>query len=387
MEYEQLKEILFAEIERLAPEINELNDQLASEPELGFEEYKSSKAIAEILSRHGLEVEMPFAGMPTAFKAAFDGGGDKKVALLAEYDALPGIGHACGHNVSGSISVLAGLALSKIKENLNGGVDLVGTPAEEGDGAKVEMAEQGLFKDYDLAMMVHLDSRTRVNSRFLALDGLEFTFRGQASHAAAAPWEGKNALNGVQLMFHALDMLRQHVRDDVRIHGIVADGGEACNIVPEKAVAHFFIRAREREYLDNVKGMVLDCAKGSAIATQTEVETGKLCPTLSDLKPNPAGDDLMAECYRELGLPDLKEEYGAGSSDIGSTSYQCPTLHPRLAIADTRAKLHTREFAEFVKGEHAHNAILKGAKILGLACLKFFGDPKKAEQVKSDFLG
>lgn len=386
MEYERLTQSLLAEIEKLAPEIYILSDQLADEPELGFEEYKSSKAIAEILSRHGLKVEMPFAGIPTAFKADIEGKGDKKVALLAEYDALPGIGHACGHNVSGSISVLAGLALSKIKEQMNGKVDLVGTPAEEGDSAKVIMTEQGLFKEYDLAMMVHLDNKTRVNTRFLALDGLEFTFRGKASHAAVAPWEGKNALNGVQLMFHALDMLRQHVKDDVRIHGIVADGGEACNIVPEKAVAHFFIRAKEREYLDEVKEMVLDCAKGAAIATQTEFETAQLCPTLSDLKPNPAGDDLIAECYQVLGLTVVREEYGSGSSDIGNTSYQCPTLHPRLSIAATEAELHTLEFAALVKGEHAHKAILVGAKILGLACLKFFTNPEKAEQIKRDFL-
>ncbi len=389
MIYAQLKENLFNKIEELAPEIYALNDQLADEPELGNEEYKSSAALADLLSRHGVEVEKPFAGMPTAFRAGFNGkqNGDQKVALLAEYDALPGIGHACGHNVSGSISVLTGLALFKLTHTFGGRVDIIGTPAEESAGGKVKMTEQGIFKEYDLAMMIHLDSRNRCNSCFLALDGLAFTFSGQASHAAAAPWEGRNALNGVQLMFHAIDMLRQHLKDDVRIHGIIADGGEACNIVPEKAEAHFFIRAREREYLDRVKEMVLDCAKGAAIATQTEVETGSLCPTLSDLKPNQAGDDLMAECFREIGIPDLREEYGTGSSDIGSTSYQCPTLHPRLAIAETGARLHTREFARFVKGEHAHQAILKGAKILSLACLKFFHDRELAEQVRQDFLG
>lgn len=385
MQYDQFKERLITEIENLAPEVNKLNDQLADYPELGGEEYNSSKAIADLLASHGLQVEKPFAGLPTAFKASIEGEGDKKIALLVEYDALPGVGHACGHNVSGSISLLAGLAFSKVVEAVGGRLDIIGTPDEESDGGKVIMAEQGIFDDYDLAMMIHLDSRNRVNSRFLALDGLEFSFAGKASHAAAAPWDGRNALNGVQLMFHAVDMLRQHVKDDVRIHGIIAEGGEVCNIVPEKAVAHFFIRSKERDYLDKIKANVIDCAKGSALATQTEVKINKLCPTLSDLKPNKAGDDLIADCFLEFGLPDNREEYGSGSSDIGNTSYCCPTLHPRLAITDTGASLHTREFAEFVKGEHAHRVIHTGAKILSLASLKLFNEPWIAERIRKDF--
>lgn len=249
------------------------------------------------------------------------------------------------------------------------------------------MAEQGIFDDYDLAMMIHLDSRNRVNSRFLALDGLEFSFAEKASHAAAAPWDGRNALNGVQLIFHAIDMLRQHVKDDVRIHGIIAEGGEACNIVPEKAVAHFFIRSKERDCLDKIKANVIDCAKGSALANQTEVKIDKLCPTLSDLKPNKAGDDLIADCFLEFGLPDNREEYGSGASDIGNASYCCPTLYPRLAVTDNGASLHTREFAEFVKGEPAHRVIHSGAKILSLACLKLFHEPGIAERIREDFEG
>jgi amidohydrolase len=386
LQYDLWKKHLDAEIEKLAPEVNKLSDYLADNPELGGEEYNSSKAIVEVLTRHGLQVEMPFAGLPTAFKASLEGNGEKKIALLVEYDALPGIGHACGHNVSGSISVLAGLAFSKVLEAVGGRLDIIGTPDEEINGGKIVMAEQGVFAEYDLAIMIHLDNKSRVNTKLLALDGIEFVFTGKASHAAAAPWEGRNALNGVQLMFHAIDMLRQHVKADVRMHGIIADGGEACNIVPEKAVSHFYIRSNERVYLDRVKAMVMDCATGSARATQTEVAIHDLCPSLFDLKPNKAGEDLIHDCFMELGLVDESEGVAFGSSDIGNMSYQCPTLHPTLAITQTNVQLHTREFAALVKGEAAYKVILNGAKILGQACLRVFHDFETAEKIQQDFL-
>lgn len=380
-QFDAWKKRLDDEIEKLAPEIFKLNDYLADNPEVSQEEHNSAQAIAELLTRHGLKVEMPFAGLPTAFKAGLEGKGDRKIALLAEYDALPEIGHACGHNVSGSISLLAGLAFSRVPEAVGGRLDIIGTPDEEKDGGKVVMADEGVFTGYDLALMIHMETINRVNSRFLALDGLEFVFTGKASHAASAPWEGKNAFNGLRLMFQALDMLRQHVKPDVKIHGIIVDGGKACNIVPEKAVGHLFIRANERGYLDRVKDMVVDCARGSAMATQTEVAINSLCSSLSDLKPNKAGDDLIGDCFRELGIQYEEDEEAYGSSDIGNMSYQCPTLHPTLAITDEDVNLHTREFAALVKGEPAHKVILKGAKVLSRACLRVFHDPQTAQKI------
>ena len=252
--------------------------------------------------------------------------------------------------------------------------------------ARLSWQKKGIFEDYDLAIMIHLDNKNRVNARLLALDGLKFVFAGKASHAAAAPWEGRNALNGAQLMFHAIDMLRQHVKSDVRMHGIIVEGGEACNIVPEKAVSQFYIRSNERGYLDKVKTMVVDCAKGSALATQTEVTVNDLCPSLSDLKPNKAGEDLIGDCFMELGLSDEREGVAFGSSDIGNMGSQCPTLHPTLAITHANVQLHTRDFAALVKGEAAYKAILCGAKILSRACLRVFHDGETAEKIKQDFL-
>jgi amidohydrolase len=386
-QYDLWKNSLFQEIEKLAPEINELSDYLADHPELGGEEYNSSKKIAEVLTRHGLQVEMPFAGLPTAFRAGIEGSGDKKIALLVEYDALPGLGHACGHNVSGSLSVLAGLAFSKVIGAVAGRLDIIGTPDEEINGGKIAMAEQGIFDQYNLALMIHLDHKNRINAKLLALDGLEFVFKGKASHAAAAPWEGRNALNGVQLMFHGLDMLRQHVKPDVRIHGIIAEGGEACNIVPEKAVGHLYIRSDLKDYLAIVKEMVLDCAKGGALATQTEVIINTLCPSFSDLKRNKAGEELITRGFKQLDIPDESDEGSFGSSDIGNMSYHCPTLQPTLAITSENINLHTREFAALVKGDPAHKAILIGAKLIALACLEVFHNDQVAAKIQQDFLG
>lgn len=386
-QYHLWKNSLFKEIEKLAPEVYELSDYLADHPELGGEEYNSSNKIAEVLTRHGLQVEMPFAGLPTAFKAGIEGSGDKKIALLVEYDALPGLGHACGHNASGSISVLAGLAFSKVLDAVGGRIDIIGTPDEEINGGKIAMAEQGIFDQYNLALMIHLDNKNRINAKLLALDGLEFVFKGKASHAAAAPWEGRNALNGVQLMFHGLDMLRQHVKPDVRIHGIIADGGEACNIVPEKAVGHLYVRSNEKDYLDIVKDMVVDCAKGAALATQTEVTINKLCPSFSDLKRNRAGEALVARCFKQLDIADESDEGSFGSSDIGNMSYHCPTLQPTLAVTHENINLHTREFAALIKGDPAHKIILIGAKLISLACLEVFHIDQVAAKIHQDFLG
>jgi amidohydrolase len=383
---DRLKSLLFTAVDTLAPEIFKLSDYLADHPELGGEEHNSVKEIVTVLAGHGLQIEKPYAGLPTAFKTGIKGRGDKKIALLVEYDALPGIGHACGHNVSGSISILAGLAFSKVIEAVGGSLDIIGTPDEEIDGGKIHMSEKGVFKDYNLAIMIHLNHKNRPNTQLLALEGLEFIYSGKASHAAAAPWDGKNALNGLQLMFHGLDMLRQHVKPDVRIHGIIANGGEACNIIPEKAVGHFYIRANEKKYLDKVKGYVLDCAKGTALATQTEVTINQLCPPFFDLKQNKTAEELMSNCFKELGIIVDEDEGAFGSSDIGTTSYQCPTLHPTLALTREDVSLHTREFAALVKGEPAHNVILMGAKVLCLACLEVFQREGIAEKIHDDFL-
>ena len=381
----QLKERIFQTIEYLSPEAIECSDYLADHPELSGAEYNSSKKIVNILKKYGFKVEMPFSGIQTAFKGSLKGEGKIKIAFLLEYDALPGIGHACGHCVSGSISILAGLGFAINKDALLGELDLIGTPAEETNGAKVNMLKKGVFDNYDLVIMIHMANRNNIHSQLLVMDALEFTYIGKYSHAAAAPWEGRNALNGLQLMFHAIDMLRQHILPEARIHGVIIKGGEAPNIVPAKAVARFYVRATNRSYLDHLVEKVKDCARGAALATQTEVEIKYFENSFSEIMPNIAGELLLTQIYKELGLKIDKEVAKIGSSDIGNVSKRCHVLHPTLAITEPGVELHTLEFSAEVKGEKAHQAIINGAKVLALAALKVFNDEVLQKKIIKDF--
>lgn len=380
------KQEIFQKIDLLASEIIAHSDDLADHPELGRAEYESSKKITNIMRNHGIDVEMPFAGLPTAFKGSVRGKGKRRIAFLLEYDALPEIGHACGHCVSGSLGLLAGLGFSAVREAIAGELDLIGTPAEETYGAKVEMTKNGVFDNYDAAIMIHMYDRNSVEARFLALDAIEFTFTGKSAHASGAPWQGKNALNGVQLMFHAIDMLRQHVLPEVKIHGFISQGGTAPNVVPEKAVARFNIRASNRRYLNQVVEMVKDCAKGAAIATQTKVEIRNYETSFDEMIVNPAGEAVLTEIYQDMGLQIIqKESYSVSSSDLANVSHVCPAFHPRLAITELGVRTHTREFAAAVKSDKAHQVLVLGAKILTIFALKVFHDEMVREAIWKDF--
>ena len=385
--YEEVKEGILKGVGESLQELIALNDDLADHPEISGEEYESSRKIVELLRGKGCEVEYPFAGLDTAFKGVFGSNDHKyKVAILAEYDALPEIGHACGHCVSGSISILAAIALSKLQDALDTDVHIIGTPIEETDGAKCGMVKNGVFDQYDMAMMIHLYDQNLLYCTLLALDSFLYTFHGKAAHAAAQPWDGVNALNAGQLMFHAVDMLRQHVTPDVRLHGIFRNGGAAPNIVPEEASAEFYTRALEREYLDEINRKVDDCARGAAIATQTTWDKVPTAAPYNNLRNNPAGVEALGEVYEELGVP-VNGDHSVifGSSDIGNVSFVCPTFHPTLQLVERGIAIHTREFAAAVKTDRAHECIETGAKIIGLQVAKIFSDEKRIAAMKADF--
>jgi len=326
-------------------------------------------------------------GIPTAFiaKKGKPGSGGK-VALLVEYDALPDIGHACGHNLHGSMSVLAGLGLLPLMKDIPGELLVVGTPAEETNGAKVEMAEKGVFDGCDFAIMIHSHcGKTIVKYRSLAMDAIEFTFKGKTSHAAAAPWEGINALNGLQLFFHAIDMLRQHVKPDVRMHGIYYEGGTAPNIVPERAKGRFYFRAPKRAYLDQIIEKVCDCARGAALATGTEVTWRNFEASFKDMLPNQAAEELLEGLFAEFGIPVTEIEGFMGSSDVGDVSYKCPAVQPEMDICGRNVEAHTREFAEATTTEIAHEALRSGAKIIARSALEVLLDEKLRERMWEDY--
>lgn len=373
-------------IPQLEKEIFQLNDHLAKNPELGSCEFQSSKRIVELLRSHGIQVEYPFCGLETAFKATVNPGGERKAALLAEYDALPNMGHACGHCASGMASVTAALALNTVKDQLGSiQIDLIGTPDEELEGRKAVMAAAHVFDDYDFAAMVHMNGHSTLDTNFVALDGMIFEFRGRAAHAAAAPEKGRNALNAVRLLFDSVDMMRQHVIQEARIHGYISDGGVAANIVPDYACAKFLTRAPHRSDLDDITAWVKDCAKAAALATRTELNILPYGDSMDDLYVGPEKYSLLDDCFRELGLPLVKEETSqGGSSDIGNVDYVCPAFHPMMGIGQ-ELNLHTPEFGQAMTDPRTHEAILNGARVLLQLCFQMYQEPGQLERIQKEF--
>lgn len=384
--YKKMKCLIDQEIEKEKNVLARLNDDLADHPELSGQEYESSAKIVELLRERGYQVEYPFAGFDTAFRGVYGSDQHKyKIAILTEYDALPEIGHACGHCLSGAISVLAGLVVKELQDELDADIHIIGTPNEEREGAKCTMVHQGIFDPYDMAMMVHLYDQNLLAPKLQAMDSYLYKFKGKAVHASTKPWEGVNALNGVQLMFHAIDMLRQHVTPDVRMHGVFRNGGAAPNIVPEEASAEVFIRSLDRPYLNDLVRKVDDCARGAAIATQSSWEKEETAPPFDNLCGNEAGLAALKEVYEELEIPlNGDTEAVFGSSDAGNVSFVCPTFHPCLQVVKRGIAIHTREFAEAMKSERAHRVLADGAKIIAYQIAKIFSDEERIKAMRAD---
>lgn len=376
--------MLREKINKYSPLVFELNDFMSDNPELSGEEFKASRKIVDLLIENGFKVEYPFSGLQTAFKTSINQGKDIKGAILVEYDALPGIGHGCGHCASGSISILAALVLNELKDKVNAQIDIIGTPDEETRGAKAYMANNGIFDKYDFAIMIHMDNKNALYTQHLALDAYNFEFIGKPAHAAATPWEGRNTLNAIRLTFDAIDMMRQHVKDDVRIHGYIQEGGEASNIVPEFSSAEFCVRSKERSYLDDVSSWVQDCGRAAAIATRTTVEIKELGEKFHDLSRKITGEKVLEKIYKDLGLEivDVSSEIG-GSSDIGNVDYICPAFHPFLSIGNDYG-LHTKEFSNAMKSEKTHEAIKNGGEIIARFIMKISKDPELLKEIKEE---
>ncbi len=378
-----MDEKLVQGIGRYWQECCNLNDSLADEPEVSGEEKKSSEKIISLLQKHGIEAKGPVADQPWSFLAQIHSCAQPvlRVAIVAEYDALPEIGHACGHCVSGSISVLAALALKDFDYPIH--IDLIGTPDEELRGAKTYMVRHGVFDNYDFAVMIHMDNKNRSNVKSNCIMDLQTEFIGKSSHAAAAPWEGRNALNGVQLFFHAVDMLRQHVPPDIMMHGIIQEGGTAANIVPEKASAYLYVRGDRFAGAERVMQMVEDCARGAAIATQTEVKMKSLYPAYQETVPSKVLSGFAEKIMRELGLEiGQNNDIAMGSTDFGNVSAVIPVICPTLKISE--ADLHTVQFAQDVKSQAAHDAIKKGAYLIAKLILDCSKDEEQIRAMKEE---
>jgi len=373
-------------IEHFSKRAIDLSDWLAKNPELSEKEFEASKRHAAFLEEAGYDVQAPFMGLATSFFSTKGDPAGPKVCLLFEYDALPGVGHGCGHNLSGAMSGLAAAGLAGVMDKTGGQLVLVGTPAEETNGSKVVLAEKGVFDRLDLAMMVHSsDISTYAGCRSLAMDAVEFRFTGKPAHAAGEPWAGRNALNGVQLFFHAVDMLRQHIIPEARVHGIIPEGGLAPNIVPEHAAARFYFRAPKRPILDSIVSRIFNCALGAAQATETEVTWRNYEYSFDDMLKNDTAEEFVEGILAEFGVPFIPTPGPQGSSDVGNVSYRCPALQPKLSIVDEPMTLHTHEFAEATITERGHRALVTGARLMARTALAVLLDEDLRRRIRADF--
>ncbi|WP_394584308.1 M20 family metallopeptidase [Cytobacillus firmus] len=365
--------------------------QIHANPEIGNEEFFASGLLSGILEKEGFEVERAVAGHETAFLARkkSDRPGPS-IAFLAEYDALPGLGHGCGHNIIGTTSVAAAIALSKVIDETGGEAVVFGTPAEEGGpngSAKGSFVKHGLLEGIDAALMVHPSNHTRLTSSSLAVDPLDFEFIGKPAHAAASPEEGINALDAVIQLFNGINALRQQLKDDVRIHGIITHGGDAPNIIPEYAKARFFIRASTRTSLNEVTRKVKAVAEGAALATGAKLNVIAFQNEVDNLLLNKTYDQVFKKVIEDLGETVVEgDRDGIGSTDAGNISQVVPTIHPYIKIGSDDLVAHTVPFREAAASVKGDEALITGAKGLALTAFQLVTDPELLKSIKQEFL-
>jgi len=382
----QERSALLAAVEAGSAEILELARWMAAHPELSLEEHATSQRYRAYLEAQGFAVRHPTAGMETAFLAEWGAPEARPcIALLAEMDALPGVGHACGHSLSGPASLLAATALAQVLPRAALRLRVLGCPAEELGIGKRRLVEAGAFDDCDAAMMAHAADMRRAHRLFLGNRKFEFVFHGRAAHAAAYPERGVNALDGVIQSFVAIGLLRQQLPRGVRVHGIVSDGGEAPNVIPERAAARFWVRALDEAVLDDAVARVLHCAEGAAAATGTRLELLEDESTSPPMRPNLPLAALYCKALSELGLPETDDPPDAriGSSDITHVSRVVPTIHPNFPIG-TNLKLHTREFAQATASPAGEEGLLEAARALALTAQEFARSPEARSQVAAE---
>jgi amidohydrolase len=379
----------------LAPELDALSRRIHGHPEVGFTEVRAAAWLAEYLEGRGYAVEREAGGVATAFRATLgpaDTAGPT-VALLAEYDALPGIGHGCGHNLIAGAAAGAGAILAAVRgPRPTGRVEVIGTPAEEGGGGKAALLAAGVFRGVDAALMVHPFARTRMYEPLLGRLKLAVEFRGKAAHAAAYPDEGLNALDAMLLHFQGLAAMRQQLRPEARVHGIITRGGDAPNIIPEHTAAVFYVRALDREYLRDLVRRFEACAEGAARATGTRVQvTSEAFP----YEPMRASRTLSERFRRHLAAVGVEEDPPAprpalASSDIGNVSQVLPTIHPWVGIlppGHPELPLHTPEFRDAAVTDFALGRMRAAACALALTALDVLGDPACLAAARAELVG
>lgn len=384
------KQLIFNAIDAKMPRLCEISDWMYLNPEIGHQEREAAKLLTAELTQHGFAVEAPFAGMETGFKATYKGGEGPTIAIFAEYDALPGIGHGCGHNIIGCAAIGAAIGLKDAWSDMPGTIIVFGAPAEEGAvdnaGGKVFIVEHGALKGVDAALMIHPSIRNALGGSSNAREAMEITFKGKTAHAAGAPHDGINALDAAIQTFNGFNALRQHVKPDVRIHGIIKEGGLAPNIVPERAVIRMYVRASQADYLAEVVEKVKNCARAGALATGATVEFRQTAKTYKDMVSNQVMNSLFKANVLALGEP-MSDSVGAGagSTDMANVSHEVPSIHPYIAISSKKISGHHVDFADASVTDEGHHGLAVGAKSIAGTVADLLLSPSLLMDIKEEF--
>ena len=385
---EEVKEQAKSAVDGFAEEMLQLSLRIQANPEIAYEEVQAAGWVADVLERHGFDVQRGLGGLETAFVASLSGQRPGPVvALIAEYDALPGVGHGCGHNLIAAGAVGAALGLRAVMPRMQGVLKVFGTPAEEctsEPGGKIRLIEAGAFEGVDACLMFHPWTATQLVGSDLAVAALDISFQGTTAHAAADPWRGANALDGVLLTYMNINALRQHVKSDVRIHGIVTHGGDAPNVVPDHASARFAVRSADKEYLEEVVSRVEDCARGAALATGTEVALERIV-TLENTLPNEVLAGIVRANLEAEGMGFEDGVFLPGSTDFGNLSQRVPSFWFMLKTHRAGINWHSKVVADEAVSDVAHAAMIQGAKVLAMSCIDLFLDPESAQLARDEF--
>lgn len=383
----ELLQNLSKKYDEIFKDLKELNEYIYKNPELGRKEFKACEAHKNILKKYGFKVTDNYIGIETAYLAEYSSEKDgPKIAYLAEYDALPEIGHGCGHNALGTASVGAGILLKDFVDEFGGTVYVYGTPAEETLGAKVDMAEAGCFDNIDAALLSHPTGKSHERSgTSQAMEALQFTFKGKTAHAAGDPYNGINALDGVIQFFNSVNALRQQTKESARIHGIISNGGEAANIIPDLAVANFYVREATTKEMVKLSERVKNCAKGAALATGTELKIENYEYTFKHLVTNETLSDVYVKNLKLQGIEDIPVSKPSGSSDCGDVSHHCPTIHSYFPISKCELTGHSLDFAKASISEEAYKGMKEAVLALAMTGKDILSDKELLKKIKDEF--
>ena len=387
---DELKSTVCARIDALSTGLLDVSHDIHAHPELNYEEHHAHAVLTDFLQAQGIAPERSAYGLATAFNAQVGGSGPQ-VAVLCEYDALPGVGHACGHNVIAAAGLGAGIAAASVAEQLGGTVRIMGTPAEEGGGGKVRMARAGAFDGVGAAMMVHPADADLLTMNCLAIQQLLVDFRGKAAHAAAAPWEGRNALDAAVLGYMNVAALRQHIRPNERVHGVFTKGGDKPNIVPAEAAMDWYIRSGTLDSLEPLKERVFACLDAAAKACGCTMHHDWAGETYADMIDNgPMVASYVANAARvgrSVLDPNASGRRVYGSTDMGNISYLVPSIHPMIKVSPDGVPIHSVAFAEFAGGPEGDRAVIDGAKAMAMTVVDLLASADLRRAMDAEFAG